>query len=139
MQIKAAGCLVTKTDEEGNTLFLAIKRKDSEHPDGWDLPCGKVIHNELLYEAAIRELQEETSLTVPTFASKGYYVGYNTFDAIFVIFELIPSYLTRGEIKSSPEGEVDWVPMSNILRGKYNKFNRAMLAYFGYGVPSTDY
>lgn len=135
MKIKAAGCLVTKKDEDGDTLFLAIRRKDANNPDGWDLPCGKVEEGESPFEAACRELLEETGLFAKLYY-KDQYVAYDFVDYCLVSFMRVD--IMFGEIKSSEEGEVAFVPMSNILQGNYKQYNRALLAYFGFAVPSEE-
>ncbi len=137
MKIKAAGCLVTKKDEDGNTLFLAIHRDDAASPDGWDLPCGKVEEGEYPSEAADRELNEETGLSSWDYSSDTF-ICAEPVDGNLVEFYHIGYGKTHGDITSSPEGEVAFVPMSNILQGNYKQFNRAMLAYFGFAVPSEE-
>lgn len=56
------GVAVILLDENGRTLLG--KRKSRSFPGLWCIPCGYVEYDEDVYEAAVREFQEETGLTV---------------------------------------------------------------------------
>jgi len=59
----AADALVRLTDTDGHHWILMVERKDGH---GWALPGGHVDPDEAPLDAAIRELAEETGLTVPS-------------------------------------------------------------------------
>jgi len=50
-----------------NPQVLLVKRAENvdNEPGRWCLPCGYLDYNETLYEAAIRELYEETGVYLP--------------------------------------------------------------------------
>jgi 8-oxo-dGTP diphosphatase len=78
--VTASSVIFHKT-ESFKTLVLLITRKDNPFQDMFALPGGFVNNNETIYNAAIRELKEETSLSVnlsnilPTIDTPLIYVG----------------------------------------------------------------
>jgi dATP pyrophosphohydrolase len=49
----------------GNVKYLVLKRSDNQkYPNIWQMVTGKVRENEKAFEAAIREVKEETSIKV---------------------------------------------------------------------------
>lgn len=98
-----------KGDEEDQSVYqhryLAVKRKDG----GWGLPGGKVEDGECLFEAAIRELTEETGLAVahcetePFFASK---------DGDYHVVAFIGSVSSDWKLLSEPETGSELAAMS---------------------------
>ncbi|MDX1700877.1 MAG: NUDIX domain-containing protein [Melioribacteraceae bacterium] len=50
---------------DGKIRFLILKRASTEkYPNIWQMVTGKIRENEKAYETAIREIKEETALTV---------------------------------------------------------------------------
>lgn len=87
--------------------ILAVSRKDNHSDMG--LPGGKVEENESFEEAAIREMKEETGLTIYNliFIKRSFYKNYDisVFSADFF-----------GEIYSEEKHIIDWINPEILLR-----------------------
>jgi 8-oxo-dGTP pyrophosphatase MutT (NUDIX family) len=59
--IWAAGCVVARRNKKGKARYLVVHRP---RYDDWSLPKGKLDKGETFLEAALREVEEETGLTV---------------------------------------------------------------------------
>ena len=61
---QAVAALVLRKDPEGQQRFLLVHKPRIR--DEWQLPQGGIEEGETLTQAALRELQEETSLVLPS-------------------------------------------------------------------------
>jgi len=68
-------CLVYRQESNSREILL-IKRKDEPYKGKWALPGGFLEMNETLHDAAVRELREETGLSIPVLEQ------FHTFDAV---------------------------------------------------------
>ena len=102
-------CMVT----DGNGNVLVQDRKD---PDwgGITFPGGHVEKGESFVESAIREVYEETGLTIEDPRLCGTKQFQTKDGARYVVFFFKATRFT-GELKSSDEGEVFWIPREKLL------------------------
>ena len=63
-------------NEKGEILLLRRSENSHSNPGKWDLPGGKLDHREPLEEAAVREVWEETGISIVP----GNIAGYVTFE-----------------------------------------------------------
>lgn len=96
--------------------ILVVDRKKKDWP-GLTLPGGHVEKKENLIESVIREVKEETGLTI----RKPLLCGMEEFktdkeDRYFMFFYKTDKY--SGKIKSSKEGEVFWVDIRDLHKYK---------------------
>ena len=101
-------CMLT----DGNGNILVEDRKDPDWP-GICFPGGHVEPGESFTEAAVREMREETGLTVldPRLCGVKQFQTKN--NARYVVFFYKPTQWT-GTIQSSDEGEVFWISKKEL-------------------------
>lgn len=96
--------------------FLLLKRSENSHsnPGKWDLPGGKLSRGELLKDAVVREVWEETGISIVL----GEIAGYVTFElpdkkVIAIIYD--GGYVIADVKLSYEHVEHAWSSLENIL------------------------
>ena len=102
--------LVMVTDKDGR--ILVQNRLDPGWP-GICFPGGHVEPGEAFTEAAIRETREETGLTIENPRLCGVKQFQTKEDARYVVF-FYKADQYHGQLQSSDEGEVFWLPRSDF-------------------------
>ncbi|MBN1268912.1 MAG: NUDIX domain-containing protein [Kiritimatiellae bacterium] len=98
--------------EGGSARFLVIKRKTSYLPDSWQMVSGRIEKGEKAWEAALREIREETGLVPDRLYSANdvelfYEVNQNCINLVPVFVGFIDS---EQAVTLSPEhSECKWV------------------------------
>lgn len=100
--------------EDGNGNILVEDRKDPDWP-GICFPGGHVEPGESFTQAAVREMQEETGLTVLDPRLCGVKQFQTNSDARYVVFFYKATRWT-GTIQSSDEGEVFWIARKDLSK-----------------------
>ena len=96
-----------------NNKILLLNRQHDDFP-GWIPPGGKVEFPESFFEAAIRELKEETGLTALNLKLKGISGFTNTIgNERFVYYDFLCTNFS-GDIRASREGEPKWWNLEDI-------------------------
>ncbi|MBQ8834265.1 MAG: 8-oxo-dGTP diphosphatase [Oscillospiraceae bacterium] len=97
-------------DEKGNILV-----QDRKNPDwpGVTFPGGHVEPGEAFVESVIREVREETGLTVENPVLCGTKQFQTKEDERYVVL-FYKTNRFSGELKSSDEGEVFWIPRETL-------------------------
>ena len=102
-------CMVYKDDGS----FLVENRLEKDWP-GLTFPGGHVEDDELIENAVIREMKEETGLDLLEIEPKGY-IEWNEFgDDVRHLAMLFKSNKYKGEIKSSKEGEIFFIKEEDL-------------------------
>ena len=111
--ILATLCYVRR---EGKTLMIhRVKKQNDDHAGKWNGLGGKFESGESPEECAIREMKEETGLTVRDPELKGILTfpefanGRDWYVFVFVIRDF------NGELIDSPEGNLAWIPDEKLL------------------------
>ena len=96
--------------EDGGRVLLQNRKKEDWH--GWALPGGHVEPGESFVDAVIRELQEETGLTI----RHPRLVGVKQFpiEAGRYVVLLFKAVEWSGTLTSSEEGEMAWIEYSKL-------------------------
>ena len=103
-------CMIS--DENGNVLV--IDRQKADWP-GVTFPGGHVEPGESIVDAVVREMQEETGLTVLHPRLCG--IKHFPIDGGRYLVFLFETEVFTGTLRSSGEGEMRWIPRSRL--GEY--------------------
>ena len=107
-------CMVC--DGKGNVLVQNKKGDRTWH--GWNFPGGHVEQGEFVTPPVIREVREETGLTIENPKLCGIKEFQKEQDGKrFIVFLYVASRFS-GELRSSAEGDVFWYPLSELKRSK---------------------
>ena len=98
-------------DNNGN--ILVQNRKNPNWP-GITFPGGHVKHGESFVESVIREAKEETGFDIEHPILCGIKQFQDRSDSRYVVLFYKCSHFS-GELQSSDEGEVFWIPRSELL------------------------
>ncbi|WP_409274555.1 8-oxo-dGTP diphosphatase [Neobacillus sp. SCS-31] len=97
--------------QDGDSILLLDRQHDSFK--GFIPPGGKVEFPESFVEAAIREVKQETGLTVSNLIYKGLYEYVNPAkNDRYMIFNYLTRDFTGTLLDDSPEGKPLWVPIA---------------------------
>ena len=118
--------LVMVSDENGNLLMQ--NRLDPGWP-GICFPGGHVEPGESFTEAAIRETFEETGLTIENPRLCGVKQFQTKEDARYVVF-FYKADQFHGQLQSSDEGEVFWLPQGDLGQHRLVEDFEEMLKVF---------
>lgn len=103
-------------DGKGNVLV----QNKTNHPTwrGWNFPGGHVEKGEYITPSVIREMKEETGLTIENPRLCGIKEFHKSKDGKRYIVFLYAANRFSGELKASDEGEVFWYPLSELPLSK---------------------
>ena len=104
-------CMVE--DLENGKVVLQYRSPEKNHWSGYAFPGGHIEEGESLVESVIREIEEETGLTIfnPQLAAvKNWQLENGT---RYIVFCYKATEFT-GQLRSSEEGEVSWVEKDQL-------------------------
>ena len=101
-------------DGKGNVLVQNKKGNPGWH--GWNFPGGHVEQGEFVTPSVIREVREETGLTIEAPRLCGIKEFHKEKDGKRYIVFLYTAGRFSGELRSSAEGDVFWYPLSELER-----------------------
>ena len=121
-------CMIT--DPEGRVLVQERLPKLSNAWSGLTFPGGHVEPGETVVASVIREVREETGLTITDVVPAGYIQWYNPNrqSQYFVFLFKTSSY--SGDLKGSTEGNVKWMTLDEMLAGPLAPNMKQYLAVF---------
>ena len=121
-------CMVM--DAKGRVLVQERLPKPSNPWSGLTFPGGHVEPGETVVASVIREVQEETGLTVSNLQNCGYIQWYNPVKQSQYFVFLFKTGTFSGELKDSVEGKVKWMTLDEMLSGKLAPNMTKYLAVF---------
>ena len=104
-------CMVE--DLENGKVVLQYRSPEKNHWSGYAFPGGHIEEGESLVESVIREIEEETGLTIfnpRLVAVKNWHLE----DGIRYIVFCYKATEFTGQLRSSDEGEVSWVEKDQL-------------------------
>ncbi len=114
--IAAVGCVVIRNDE-----ILLVKRGYPPRTNYWSIPGGVIEAGETLYEAAIRELEEETGLTgkpsgILAVADVSLREGDRVRYRYVIVDVYFDPYTIRGSIRPGGDAlDVKWFKLDRVV------------------------
>ncbi|WP_163101994.1 8-oxo-dGTP diphosphatase [Peribacillus alkalitolerans] len=104
-------CMVQNGDN-----VLLIKRPTEKGFPGYLAPGGKIDFPESILEGAVREVKEETGLTVTNLIFKGLDEYVNPKDRVrYMVFNYWTNTFHGSLLDNPPEGELHWIPIDQVL------------------------
>lgn len=107
-------CMIS--DGKGNVLVQDKVNNADWH--GWNFPGGHVEKGEYITPSVVREMQEETGLTIENPKLCGIKEFHKSKDGKRYIVFLYIADKFSGELKSSNEGEIFWYPLSELAKSE---------------------
>lgn len=105
-------CMIS--DGKGNVLVQ--NKIGNADWSGWNFPGGHVEKGEYITPSVIREIREETGLSVEKPRLCGIKEFHKLKDGKRYIVFLYAAEKFSGELKSSEEGEIFWFPLSELIK-----------------------
>ncbi len=105
-------CYIKKA---GKTLMLhRVKKHNDIHLDKWNGLGGHMEQGETPEECVIREVYEESGLTVKSLFWRGLltFPLFDSFEDDYVFLFIVTDF--EGEIIDSPEGNLEWIDDSEV-------------------------
>ncbi len=117
-------CMIVKDKK-----ILVLNRNDPNWP-GLTFPGGHVEDHESFYDSVVREVKEETNLTIENPRLCGLKQFYDDNDHRYIVFFYTATKF-KGQVKASDEGNLTWMTKQELLNTQlaYN-FDRDLLVYF---------
>ncbi|UZJ78239.1 8-oxo-dGTP diphosphatase [Fictibacillus sp. KU28468] len=119
-------CMIQNGDQ-----CLLINRPDKKGFPGYIAPGGKVDFPESLVDGAIREVKEETGLTVRNLTFKGLDEYVNPSEHLrYMVFNYLATEFEGELLNNPPEGEAIWISLDELEHLPMQPWFRRRLPYF---------
>lgn len=108
-------CYITDKKKNSTLMLHRIKKENDYHQGKWNGLGGKLNKGESPEECAIREIKEESGLTVKNPKLKGF-LTFPDFDGVDDWYVFVYTFDEfEGSLIDSPEGSLEWIPNSNLI------------------------
>ena len=107
-------CYITDKKKNSTLMLHRIKKENDYHQGKWNGLGGKLNLGETPEECAIREIKEESGLTVKNPSLKGF-LTFPNFDGIDDWYVFVFTFEEfNGNLIDSPEGKLEWIPNDEL-------------------------
>ena len=122
-------------EKDGNYLMLHRTKKEVDaNKDKWIAPGGKFEDGESPEECALREIKEETGLTIENFIYKGIVTFVSdVWETEYMHIFWSDSF--SGELIVCDEGDLEWVQKENVKKLKTWEGDKIFLSLIEANVP----
>lgn len=109
-----------------NGKILLSKRADHLHQGGlWEFPGGKVEQDETVFDALVREFQEEVNITIQQ--AEPLMTIHHDYGDKQVLLDVWLSEQFIGEAKSNENQLIEWVLPNQLHRYHFPEANKAII------------
>jgi 8-oxo-dGTP diphosphatase len=103
--------------QDGPRVLLLHRDQGDPIRDGYSAPGGKIEYPESPLQGAIREVQEETGLTVTNLIYKGLHDHiHRDTNERWMFFNYLTTSWTGTLLQDPPEGTLHWIPIAEAGR-----------------------
>ena len=125
-------CYITRGDD---VLMLYRNKKKNDVNEGkWIGVGGHFEMGESPEECLVREVREETGLTLKRYALRGF-ISFQTEKKAYEYITLFTSDDFEGELSACNEGELEWIPKAEIGKLSLWEGDRIFLKLLEAGEP----
>ena len=119
-------CYVQKDDK---TLMLLRNKKENDiHEGKWNGLGGKFEEGETPEECVIREVKEESGLTIKNPKLKGFITFHGFNKETWRVFVFLANEF-EGELIESDEGDLKWIPTNDLLNLNLNEGDKVFMKW----------
>lgn len=119
-------CYVQKEDK---TLMLLRNKKEKDiHEGKWNGLGGKFEEGETPEECVIREVKEESGLTIRNPMLKGFITFKGFAKETWRVFVFLANEF-EGELIESDEGDLKWIPTDDLLNLNLNEGDKVFMKW----------
>lgn len=111
---KTQKVILTNMCQISNGEYILVENKVGGSYTGVTFPGGHIEENESLTDAVVREVHEETGLTIKNPVMCGIYDWIQEEETRYFVF-LYKANEFIGELSSSDEGKVEWIKKTDFL------------------------
>ena len=107
-------CYIMDKKRNSTLMLHRIKKENDYHQGKWNGLGGKLDEGESPEECAVREIKEESGLTVRNPLLKGF-LTFPNFDGVDDWYVFVFTFVDfEGTLIDSPEGRLEWIPNNSL-------------------------